>query len=157
MQVFTFRSDLKELNRIEQLVDIISDEFNIGETYFSNIATALTELFRNSVIHGNKFDSTRSVTIKYQMKNSIVSISISDEGKGFDYSSIDLSNFDNNENNSCIGLYIVKSVSDNLEFSDNGSTVTIEFDLSKSNELLSKARIDVLSNEKVKTKQLQNG
>lgn len=157
MQIFTFKSDLKELNRIEQLVDIISDEYNIGETYFSNIATALIELFRNSVIHGNKYSSSKNVAIKYQMKNSIVSISISDEGDGFDYSSLDLTNYDNNEANRGIGLFIVNSVSDNLVFSDNGRTATIEFDLSKSNELLSKTRIEVLEKEVEIQKQFQNG
>lgn len=154
MQVFIFKSNLKELNKIEQLVDIISDEYNIGETYFSNIATALIELFRNAVIHGNQFDEKKNVIVKYQLKNSIVSISIKDQGEGFDYDLLDFKNF---ENSSKIGLFIVKSVSDNLKFSENGTVATVEFDLSKSNELLSKARIEAFSKEGVNSKHLHNG
>jgi len=147
MQIFKFKTDLAELPFVEQLVDLISDKYNIGNSYFANISAALHELFKNAVIHGNKFDKSKEITISYEHKSSLLSINVSDEGNGFDYSSINFNNFDSNSDNTKIGLYVVKSVSDKLEFHKNGSSITISFDLSSSNTDLSNQRLDIIESK----------
>jgi anti-sigma regulatory factor (Ser/Thr protein kinase) len=138
------KSNLSELPKLERFVEKISDEFNIGHTYFSNIIVSLTELAKNAIIHGNNYNFEKKVLIDFEQKEGKLRFSITDEGKGFSKgipNLYDESSYDNNESN---GLFIVKYLSDNIEFHKNGSQIVVDFNIASANELLSLTRINIL-------------
>ncbi|MBQ1409249.1 MAG: ATP-binding protein, partial [Bacteroidales bacterium] len=53
-----------------------------------------------------------------------VYFTIADEGKGFDYLSLLASDYDVEKSR---GLFLMKKLSDNISFSDNGSKVRLDF------------------------------
>ena len=55
-----------------------------NEDQSDNMAIALTELVNNAILHGNKQDPEKKVTLKVKYHKDHVLVSIRDEGGGFD-------------------------------------------------------------------------
>lgn len=86
----------------------------------------LHELLYNAVIHGNNNDINKKVCVLIEiLEQGLVSISVSDEGDGFDYidliSSYSLNNLDEHGR----GIRLVKGLSDEISFNMNGSLIKI--------------------------------
>lgn len=149
-KTLVLRSHFSELTKLEKFIELISDEYNIGHTYFSNIIVSLTELVRNAIIHGNKNQANQTVEIIFLNQDGKLVFTVKDMGTGFPFPLPDTRNlFENpNINN---GLTIVSTLSDGLEFKENGSEITVYFDIAAANELLGKSRMNVFSvGQKVK-------
>jgi serine/threonine-protein kinase RsbW len=123
-------SKIESLKEVEKLVDEISKELKLENTLYGNVLIALIEAVNNSIIHGNKGKEEKKVTVDINKKEDLLNITIKDEGKGFDYENIpDPTAPENLENINGRGIFLMKSLSDNIEFHDNGSTVEIQFNL----------------------------
>jgi serine/threonine-protein kinase RsbW len=149
-KTLVLRSHFSELTKLEEFIEMISDEYNIGHTYFSNIIVSLTELVRNAIIHGNKNQTNQTVDIIFLNQDGKLVFTVKDKGTGFSFPLPDTKNLFGNPNINN-GLTIVSSLSDGLEFKHNGSEITVYFDIAAANELLSKSRMNVFSvSQKVK-------
>jgi len=142
-------SQLSEMSKLEQFVERISDENNIGHTYFSNIIVTLTELVKNAIIHGNNNDASKKVKVIFENREGKLFFTVMDEGQGFPFifptaeeilTSNDIGN----------GLSLVCSLSDGLEIRKNGSEIIVSFDIAAANELLSKSRISAFNAVNIK-------
>lgn len=138
----TLRSTLADQPLLEQFVDQVCEQFNIGNTYFGHIMLALTEAFENAVIHGNKLQEDRIVTIRLINTKRGLKFSVSDEGEGFNPGLVpDPTNPDTDENTiSGRGLFTIATLADEFSFGDNGSTLHISFYVSSINRELSELR-----------------
>jgi serine/threonine-protein kinase RsbW len=86
----------------------------------------LTELFANAIYHGNGGDHSKRVIIGHVIDKKKVTISILDEGDGFDPGSVPDPTLPENLIKDCgRGLYIVKNYADSMEFNEKGNRVTI--------------------------------
>ncbi len=137
-QELRLSSSLDDLHKVERFVDSICDEFNINNNYFGNIIIALTEAVTNSIVHGNNQDKSKTVTVTFEHKPKGLIFTIKDEGKGFDHKSIpdptDVEKCPNPEEGR--GMFLIKSLSDEVVFSDNGSKIEIIFKISSINKEL---------------------
>ncbi len=140
-----------EFSRLEQFIEKISDDYNISHTYFSNIIVTLSELVKNSMIHGNKGIPRKKVQIDFENRDGRLYFTVTDEGKGFAFPLPDLNDLQSNPNVKN-GLLIIQSLSDGMEFNVSGNGITVFFDIAAANELLSKTRINVFSQTKDKVK-----
>ena len=131
MEKLTLTSDLTNITIVERFVEEISEHYNLNNTYFGNILLTLTEAFKNAVIHGNHQDSSKKITILFDAGQKGLSFSISDEGEGFDYDSIpsplDVEDDDKAEKGR--GLFLIRSLTDDVKFTDNGRTVEMVFEI----------------------------
>ncbi len=140
------KSDLKEIHKLEDFVEQISDVYNINSTYYSNILVALNEAVTNSIVHGNKQDANKTVTIVFEAKNKGLFFTVSDQGNGFDFDNypdptdITISNY------AAIGkgLYLIKSLSDVITYNSDEKTLEIGFTISSINKELAVNRIQSL-------------
>jgi serine/threonine-protein kinase RsbW len=136
----------ENIHQVERFVEDICDEFNINNTYFGNILVALTEAVENSMKHGNGNDASKMVQIIFTSKPEGLSFTIKDEGKGFDINQIpdptDL-NTDPNELKGR-GIFLIKSLADEVKYLDNGRTVEIIFAISSINSEMAIDRINQL-------------
>ena len=146
-----FTSILKNEIIIQEFIEEICDQFNINNTYFGNIIVAVGEAVENAIIHGNKNNPERNVTVEFHSDQKGLSFKIKDEGDGFDYNEtsdpID-SNYDKK------GLFLIKSLCDNVAFSDNGRIIELIFNIASVNETVVSEREKHLRTyeEKSKTK-----
>jgi anti-sigma regulatory factor (Ser/Thr protein kinase) len=90
---------------------------------------ALGEAVANAMLHGNREDHRRQVTIRAETRPQALWVWVADEGKGFDPATVpDPRDPDRVERSSGRGLYLLRTLMDNVTFSDNGTVVRLELD-----------------------------
>jgi len=128
-------SETKNINQIDKIISSIFERYNIPEELFGNVLIALTEAVNNAILHGNNCNSLKKVLISHCfVENKTLSFSISDEGDGFDPNALpDPTDPINIEKIGGRGVFLMRQLSDNLIFNDNGRNVVIEFKLGNQN------------------------
>ena len=134
----------EDIHLVESFIDDISDEFNINNSYFGNILIAVTEAINNAFEHGNQKDLTKSIFVKFEVRPKGFAFIISDEGNGFELDNIpDPTDVNYKaEDNYGRGIYLMKALSDDVKFLDNGSTIELTFNISSINSELALKRIN---------------
>ncbi|NNC94349.1 MAG: ATP-binding protein [Chitinophagales bacterium] len=130
MTTLTLASTAESISQIEPFVDEVREKFEISDDIFGNILVSLSEAVNNAIFHGNDEDASKQVTIicKKDTEKEIISFKVIDEGPGFDYNNLpDPTSPENLENLSGRGVFLMKQLADMVIFSDNGSTVEIQF------------------------------
>jgi len=140
------KSKLSELHKLEEFVEQISDVYNINSTYYSNILVALTEAVTNSIVHGNKENEKLMVQVIFESKNKGLFFSVKDEGPGFDFdhypdpTDINIADYESIGH----GIYLMKSLSDVIEYNKEEKSVELGFKISSINKELAVSRIKEL-------------
>jgi len=123
-------SKIENLRKVEKLVDDLSTEYNISADIYGNILIAALEAANNAILHGNKLDESKVVDILVRIEDNKLKIKIDDEGNGFDYKNVpDPTAPENIENVNGRGIFLMEKLSDKIEFSRNGATVELEFNI----------------------------
>lgn len=92
-----------------------------------NIPLTVDELFLNAVIHGNKENENRKVSIKVTIDDNKITISIADQGEGFNWERVLNRNTPADlENEGGRGIFLVKHYVDNIQYNDVGNEVSVE-------------------------------
>jgi serine/threonine-protein kinase RsbW len=123
-------SKIENLRKVEKLVDELSSENNISADIYGNILIAALEAANNAILHGNKLDENKFVNILVRIEEQKLQIKIDDEGNGFDYKNVpDPTAPENIENVNGRGIFLMEKLSDKIEFTRNGATVELEFNI----------------------------
>jgi serine/threonine-protein kinase RsbW len=123
-------SKIENLRKVEKLVDELSSEYNISADIYGNILIAALEAANNAILHGNKLDENKLVNIIVRIDSEKLKIKIDDEGNGFDYKNVpDPTAPENIENVNGRGIFLMEKLSDHIEFTRNGATVELEFNI----------------------------
>jgi CheY-like chemotaxis protein/anti-sigma regulatory factor (Ser/Thr protein kinase) len=97
-----------------------------NENVLANISVCIDELINNALVHGNDMDELKKIKIKLVFDQKEFSLSIEDEGEGFDYKEI-LSAFAGRDSGlpTKRGLFIVNYLMDEVSFNEKGNIVTM--------------------------------
>ncbi len=121
-------SDPQNVSKVEPFVEGLVDRYQIQPEVYGNILISLTEAVTNAIMHGNGADEKKKVKVKAEPRSNKIAFLISDEGPGFDYSNLpDPTAPENILKIGGRGVFLMKQLSDLVVFSDNGSTVEIQF------------------------------
>jgi len=116
---------------IESFIDNAKERFNLDDDIYGNIMIAVTESVNNAIMHGNKNDRTKSVTLSLSLNKNVILFKIKDEGRGFDFQNLpDPTSPENIDKPSGRGVFLMKHLSDEVNFSNNGSMVELSFYMS---------------------------
>ncbi len=97
---------------------------NFGNGDIFAVHLALEEAFINAVRHGNKMDSAKGVKIDYLVESDKVTVSLTDEGRGFDPGAIPDPRYGENlYKPEGRGLFLMRSYMDEVEFNEEGNSV----------------------------------
>ncbi len=122
------KSEISNISIIEKLIDNLSGVCQFSDEIYGKLLLAVVEAVNNAIIHGNNSDPEKNVNVHYIIDNKGITFDIKDDGLGFDYNIIpDPTDEANLEKLSGRGLYLMKHLSDEIEFKDNGSLVEIKF------------------------------
>ena len=128
MREIELLSNPEEIVVVEKFADDIRQELSLNDDVFGNMLVALTEGVNNAIVHGNKADISKKVRIQLQRDEHALTFTITDEGEGFDFNSLpDPTAPENLEKPTGRGVFLMDHLSDLLVFSDNGSTVEMQF------------------------------
>jgi len=131
IKMLTISSNPNNILEVENYLRDVQLDLKIDEVRFPDILISITEAVNNAIIHGNNADESKRVRINMEGQSSGISISVSDEGKGFDPKRIpDPTAPENLECCGGRGVYIMSRLADKLSYANNGSTVLMFFKLS---------------------------
>ena len=110
-------SMVENIRMIESFIDI-----------YGNIMIAVTEAVNNAIKHGNNNNKTKNVHLSLALDESVIKFVIRDEGDGFNYDHLpDPTSPENLEKPGGRGIFLMKHLSDEVAFKDNGRTVELSF------------------------------
>jgi serine/threonine-protein kinase RsbW len=115
------QSDLSKIGAVDAFLEGIMRDFGIKEDFLGVMSVPLIECVKNGIVHGNKMDENKKVTIDFQIKESRLSFTVTDEGQGFDYESFPKQCSGDAEKN---GLFVVNKLAEEVNFSKNGSQIS---------------------------------
>jgi serine/threonine-protein kinase RsbW len=134
------QSELSELSETEAFLEDLMQQLGIEDAFFGVLSIPLNECVKNAIVHGNRCDKSKKVLIEVQIKKSELLFSITDQGSGFDYEFVQQKRFEQQTQN---GLMMVELLTENLQFSKNGTQVSYTVDIPFS-FCANDKRIDVL-------------
>lgn len=123
-----FESVAENIHIVEKLIDEVCENLSVSEEHYGNILISMTEAVNNAMVHGNKLDPEKKVTVKYSSDDKTIRFTISDEGPGFDYENLpDPTAPENIEKPNGRGVFLMKNLADECSFEENGRIVELEF------------------------------
>ena len=121
-------SDLKYLTKVELFIDTVCEGLKLNEDHYGNILIAVTEAVNNAIIHGNGNNEDKKVKVDVETGEDRVVFIVADEGSGFDFNNLpDPTAPENIEKPDGRGIFLMKNLSDEVNFDLNGSKVSITF------------------------------
>src|SRR5436190_21089243 len=122
------KSQPESLSIVENMIDEVRNKFNVSEDVFGNMLVAITEAVTNAIYHGNKADPTKKVNVSCSHSPHSIVFIVADEGHGFDYYNLpDPTAPENLERECGRGIFLMKHLTDQLIFSENGRVVELNF------------------------------
>ncbi|MFH1837183.1 MAG: ATP-binding protein [Candidatus Omnitrophota bacterium] len=99
----------------------------IDENIIFDIHVGFEEALRNAMIHGNKMEADKKVTIDIKIKEESIVISVEDEGDGFDPGEVpDPTLEENLLRDRGRGVYLITNLMDKVKYEDKGRCVIME-------------------------------
>ncbi len=118
----------ENIRMIESFIDNAKEKFQLNDDIYGNIMIAITEAVNNAIKHGNQSDSSKNVSLSLSLDDSLIKFVVEDEGQGFDYENLpDPTAPENIEKPGGRGIFLMKHLSDEVEFKEGGRIVELSF------------------------------
>ena len=125
-----FPSIQENLRLVESFIDNAKEKFDIKDDLYGNIMVAVTESVNNAIIHGNKEDSQKNVSLSMLLGDSTIKCVVEDEGSGFDYDSLpDPTAPENLFKMGGRGVFLIKNLTDGVSFENEGRRLVMVFNV----------------------------
>ena len=129
-RVLNITSRIENLREVEKIVDEISTVISMSSEVYGNVLIATLEAANNAILHGNKLDENKDVNLEFTWDENRLELVVTDQGKGFNYKDIpDPTSPGNVEKVNGRGVFLMEKLSDDINFMENGSKVTLTFNL----------------------------
>jgi serine phosphatase RsbU (regulator of sigma subunit)/anti-sigma regulatory factor (Ser/Thr protein kinase) len=114
-------------NDIERVCAVILREMDrngFADKKIKQFKICIFEMLTNAIMHGNNGDTGKRVTVFYKVNTSSSTISVIDEGDGFDYKSLpDPLNPENIMKDHGRGVFLIRNYLDHVEYNQRGNRV----------------------------------
>ncbi|SMO77535.1 serine/threonine-protein kinase RsbW [Fodinibius sediminis] len=118
------------MEKLEPFVNKLQKWVSLDQEQWDRIMLPLSEAVNNAILHGNQLQEDKSVAVVAELKDDILTISVQDEGDGFDPETIpDPLKEENLLKEGGRGVYLIRQYTDNLHFTENGTKITMDFKL----------------------------
>jgi serine/threonine-protein kinase RsbW len=113
---------------IESFIDNAKEKYHLNDDIYGNIMIAVTEAVNNAIKHGNKDNSAKNVSISLSLEEGMIKFKVQDEGSGFDFHQLpDPTLPENISRPGGRGIFLMKHLSDEVDFKENGKVVELSF------------------------------
>ena len=110
----------ENIRMIESFIDNAKERFHLDDDIYGNIMIAIK--------HGNANDKGKNVHLALSLDESMIRFVVKDEGEGFDYENLpDPTAPENIEKLGGRGIFLMKHLSDEVDFKDKGRVVELSF------------------------------
>ncbi|MHC4712151.1 MAG: ATP-binding protein [Planctomycetota bacterium] len=119
-------SETESIRNVEESIIEALERGGFSDDDIFAVRLALDEALANAIKHGNRYDAKKIVTVKFRVTGSGATITVSDEGRGFDYNhQPDPTSPDRLELPTGRGLLLMRSYMDSVGFNEKGNEVTM--------------------------------
>ncbi|MBL7874818.1 MAG: ATP-binding protein [Cyclobacteriaceae bacterium] len=116
------------IRMIESFIDNAKEKYHLNDDIYGNIMIAVTEAVNNAIKHGNKGDSAKNVSLALSLHEGMIKFRVEDEGVGFDFHDLpDPTAPENLEKPGGRGIFLMKHLADEVDFSQLGKVVELSF------------------------------
>ncbi len=116
---------------VESFIDNAKDTYDLNDDIYGNIMIAVTESVNNAIMHGNKQQKNKNVSLTVLFDDDAIKFTIQDQGEGFDYQHLpDPTSPENLSKPGGRGIFLMKHLCDEVTFKEDGRTVELTFYLS---------------------------
>lgn len=128
--MLTLTSDPGNISKVEQYVNKVAQRYELDPERHTNLLISLTEAVNNAIIHGNKQDKSKTVSIRLSRTKKCLAVRVSDQGTGFNPADL--------PDPTCPericecggrGVFLMQQLCDKLRYLNGGSTVEMQFAL----------------------------
>lgn len=125
-KTITISSIPSQLGYVENAILPVLTNKGYGERALFAVKLALEEAAINAIKHGNQLDDTKKVTVTFAMAEDRATISVMDEGEGFDPNDVpDPTDPDNLTATSGRGLALINAYMDEVSFDEGGRRINM--------------------------------
>lgn len=123
----TFPSEVHHLGPAVEEVVRVAERLGVsGSRATLNLRVAVGEALANAVLYGNREDPGKKVRVAAEFSSDRIQVTVTDEGDGFDPDAIgDPTRPDNRDRSSGRGLFLLRSLMDDVRFNEVGNRVTL--------------------------------
>ena len=116
---------------VESFIDNANELFSFNDDMYGNIMVSVIEAVNNAILHGNKNDKSKMVSLSLLLiEDKFLRFIVSDEGEGFDYTNLpDPTAPENIELEGGRGIFLINSLCDKVEFKNEGKSIELTFNL----------------------------
>ena len=119
-------SRTENIVQVEEAIIKALEEGDFSDSDVFAVRMALDEALSNAIKHGNRRDPGKSVSVRFLIEDDTITISVKDEGAGFDYTDMpDPTAPERLELPSGRGLLLMRSYMDSVTFNERGNEVTM--------------------------------
>jgi serine/threonine-protein kinase RsbW len=116
-KVLSLKSDPKEVMRVELFLERVNKELCLDDIRFNKLLVATTEAVNNGIVHGNKRNPHKIVTVTLEYFDNLISVSVEDEGPGLDPATLpDPLSEENLLRENGRGVFLMRTLMDNVTF-----------------------------------------
>ena len=127
--ILVIRSVKSELKKVENFIKEVFAYHSFPDSCYNKVLLCISEGTINSIVHGNKEDRRKKVELNVDCKTHLISVTITDEGEGFDHQIIpDPTKTENLHKESGRGIHIIKSLSKHFEFNETGNSMYFQIE-----------------------------
>lgn len=130
----TLRSSPRSIKRVEGYLQKISSAVELDEIQMHKLMVSLTEAVNNAILHGNRSNADKKVSVRCEVVPGWLLFEINDEGKGFrpDHVRNPLKE-ENLHRESGRGIFLMRTLMDKVEFEhlSSGMQVRLWLNLNK--------------------------
>ncbi|MBR2194828.1 MAG: ATP-binding protein [Salinivirgaceae bacterium] len=124
------QSKIENVSLVENLIDEVAIDLSIISDLYGNVLISTIEAVTNAIVHGNNNDPQKNVTIEVIKEDKKLTIIVEDEGNGFDLNKVpDPTKPDYIEKPDGRGIFLMKNLTDDVEFEKNGAIVKLIFNM----------------------------
>lgn len=142
---FVIQSDMVNMPEVEERLFHFCRQCNVGN-YCSAVSVATMQAVENAIVHGNRGDVNKRVTITLGLCRGGIYAEVADEGQGFDYENF--GTLPSKDDVQGEGIFIMKQLADKMTFSEGGRQVRLEFEVAGIDPTDALQRIAVLQNRR---------
>jgi len=124
--ILVLTSEPQQITKVEGFLLKLNKQLHLNETAFNKLLVATTEAVNNGIIHGNKRDPKKKVTLTCEYTSASLLVRIDDEGPGVDPASLpDPLAEENLLRENGRGVFLMRSLMDVVDFerTAHGSSV----------------------------------
>jgi serine/threonine-protein kinase RsbW len=115
--VLVLDSKPKEIMKVEGFLERLNERLHLEEAKYNKLLVATTEAVNNGILHGNKRDPKKKVTLTCEIHNQEIVIHVQDEGTGVDPDKLpDPLAEENLLRENGRGVFLMRSLMDDVKF-----------------------------------------